>query len=434
VKDFAVVVNDCAAPDVRGLIHIRSQDTAYGEHNFLLRYDELAEGLPRQLADRELDFLEIAGHLFATDIVCERGAGDTNWSRSIRAWLPVRDPDYWTTQRAAIEGIWTDLTDDDLEVRFEQVDSALDPPRMSKTPFPENDGVALLSGGQDSFAGALDLLASNLRPIYLSHMASGATSTAQKAVETHLSNRPTGKIKRLKLTARKAPGKSLSGQESSQRSRTFLFLVAASVISSVTGSGRVWLNENGIMALHLPLTPARIGSLSTHTAAPPILSRIEMLASDVLGTGITIENRLVGMTKPEVIHTAVNLGAQAELQDTVSCWQIGRTREHCGFCAPCILRRISCETHGVPDVPYKSDVFEDAATLDDTRARDNLAHMVSLIQDLQELPDVDLEYEYPELLGGQPVLTLAESIDLHRRWANQAGNILFSHSVPASLQ
>lgn len=434
MKDFSVVVNDCAAPEVHGLVHIRSQDTAYGEHNFLLRYDELAEGLSRQLSDRELDFLEIAGHLFATDIACERDGGDTAWNRSIRVWLPVRDPDYWTTHRAAIEGIWTDLTDDDIEIRFEQANNALEPPRMSKTPFPENDGVALLSGGQDSFAGALDLLANDLRPIYLSHIASGAISTAQKAVEAHLSNRPSGKIKRLKLTARKAPGKSLPGQEASQRSRTFLFLVAASVVASVAGDGRVWLNENGIMALHLPLTPARIGSLSTHTAAPPILNRIENLASEVLATEVTIENRLVAMTKPEVIHTAVNLGGKEEMQDTVSCWQIGRTREHCGFCAPCILRRISCETHDVPDVPYKADVFEDAAALDDIRARDNLTHMLSLVQDLQELPDVDLEYEYPELLGGQPVLALAESIDLHRRWAAQAGNILFSHSVPASLQ
>ncbi|HEX6780878.1 MAG TPA: 7-cyano-7-deazaguanine synthase [Solirubrobacterales bacterium] len=427
------MINDCAAPEVPGILHVRSQDTAYGEKNFLLRYDELAEGLPRQLVDRELDLLEVAGHLFATDIACERGAGDVEWNRAIKVWLPVRDPDYWTTQRAVIEGVWTDLTGDDIEIRFEQATDPLEAPRMAKAPFPNHDGIALLSGGQDSFAGALDLLASGHHPLYLSHVASGATSSAQKSVEAHLRQRPDTQVKRLKLSARKAPGKYFPGQESSQRSRTFLFLVAASVVASVGDSAKVWLNENGVMALHLPLTPARIGSLSTHTAAPPILSRIEALVSDVLGKPTALENRLVGLTKPEVIELAVSLGAKDEMQDTVSCWQIGRTREHCGICAPCILRRVSCEAHGVPDVQYAADVFDDSSALDDPKARDNLGHMISLIQDLNELSDVNLEYEYPELLGGQPILSLTESIALHRRWADQAATVLFGHSVPKSL-
>jgi len=433
VKSFAVVVNDCAAPELPGLLHVRSQDTAYGTRNFLLRFDELAEGLPRQLADRELDLLELAGHLFAADIACERGAGDVDWNRSLRIWLPVRDPDFWTGHRSAIEAIWTDLTDDEIEIRFEQSVEPPDPPRMARTPFPDHHGVALLSGGQDSFAGALDLLDNDERPLLLSHLASGAISTAQKAVVAHLAKRPSASLKQLKLTARKSPGKPFPGQESSQRSRTLLFLIAASVIASAGGSETVWLNENGIMALHLPLTPARIGSLSTHTAAPPILNRIEGLVDDVLGTPTVLENRLIGLTKPEVVDRAIQLGAKAEMQDTVSCWQIGRTREHCGICAPCILRRISCEIHGVPDVPYKSDVFEDSSALDDPRARDNLAHMLSLILDLQEMSDVSLEYEYPELLGGQPALSLVDSIGLHRRWAAQAGGVLLDHSVPASL-
>jgi len=433
VNHFVVVVNDCAAPEAPGILHVRSQDTAYGEKNFLLRYDELAEGLPRQLVDRECDLLDIAGHLFATDIACERGAGDVDWHRSIRVWVPVRDPDYWTTQRTAIEGIWTDLTDDDIEIRFEQATDPPDAPRMAKTPFPDHGGIALLSGGQDSFAGALDLLSHEERPLYISHTASGAISSAQNSVEAHLRNRPDSDVKRMKLSARKAPGKYYPGQEPSQRSRTFLFLVAASVVASVGESDKVWLNENGIMALHLPLTPARIGSLSTHTAAPPILGRIEALVKNVLGTSTVLENRLVGLTKPEVIGLAVSLGAKDEMKDTVSCWQIGRTRVHCGICAPCILRRVSCESHEVPDVQYAADVFEDPTSLDDIRARDNLGHMVSLIQDLIELSDVNLEYEYPELLGGQPALSLAESIDLHRRWADQASAVLLGHSVPASL-
>jgi hypothetical protein len=433
VTRFAVVVNDCAAPPVAGILPIRTRNTGYGEPNFTLRFDDLAHGLPAQLGSRELDWLEILGHLFAIDLACERGRGDLEWSRSIQAWLPVRDPDYWTPRRAAIEGIWTDLTDDELQLRFEQADDPAPPPRMGRNPYPEHDGVALISGGQDSFVGALDLISAGRRLLLLSHTASGATNTAQSAVEEHLRGLDAGLV-RMRLSARRRAQGGFPGAESSQRSRTLLFVGAACVVAAAGGSCRVWLNENGIMAVHVPLTPARLGSLSTHTASPPILERMRALASEVLGAEVWVDNHIIGLTKPEVVGHACELGFAQQLRDTVSCWQIGRTHTHCGTCAPCLLRRISCETHDVPDVPYAADVFDDPSAIDDPQARDNLAHLVSLVQDLQELSDLELEYEYPELISGEPALTLADTISMHRRWAQQAAGVLFAHPVPASIQ
>ena len=433
MRRFAVVVNDCSAPSVPGILAIRSQDTPYGTRNFTLRFDELTAGLPTLLDDRQLDWLEILGHLFAVDIACERGPGDVDWTRSIAAWLPVRDPDFWAPHRAAVEGIWTDLTGDEIDLRFEQAQQPADPPRMSQTAFGDHDCVALISGGQDSFVGTLDLLDDGARPLLLSHTASGAINTAQIAVDGILGNK-TPDIVRLKLGAAKARDRPFPGMESSQRSRTLLFVGAAALVAAAGGSRQVYLNENGIMALHVPLTAARVGSLSTHTASPPIVERMRALASDALGTQLSVDNRLVGMTKPEVVGRAVALGHGDDLAQTVSCWQIGRTRVHCGICAPCLMRRISCETHNVADVPYAADVFDDPSSLDDARARDNLTHFVSLIEDLRELSDVQLEYEYPELLGGAPALTLAEAIDLHRRWGNEAATVLASHPVPRGLR
>lgn len=356
MKRYAVVVNDCAAPAVPGIVAIRSRDTDYAQRNFTLRLDELAEGLPALLDDRQMDWLEILGHLFATDMACERGFGDVDWSRSIQAWLPVRDPAYWNAHRPTIEGIWTDLTSDELHLHFELEAKPTGPPRMGKTPFPDHDCIALVSGGQDSFAGTLDLLDAGRRPLLLSHSASGAVNGAQNAVEAILRGVEPS-IARLKLGAHKAPGRNFPGMESSQRSRTFLFVGAAALVAALGGSDEVVLNENGIMALHLPLTAARIGSLSTHTASPPILERMRALASAVLGRPLRVENRLVHLTKPEVVGRAVALGHGQDMVQTVSCWQIGRTHRHCGICAPCLLRRISCEHHGVADVPYDADVF-----------------------------------------------------------------------------
>jgi 7-cyano-7-deazaguanine synthase in queuosine biosynthesis len=433
VRHHAVVVNDCAAPAVPGILPVRTRDTDYGQRNFTLRFDELAQGLPALLDEQQMDWLEILGHLFATDIACERGEGDVEWGRAIDLWLPVREPDFWSQHRATIEGIWTDLTGDELQLRFEQDPEAAPAPRMARSPHPDHDCVTLVSGGQDSFTGALDLLDAGRTPLLLSHTASGAVNSAQNAVEAVLKGRNPD-IARIKLGAQKARDRPFPGMESSQRSRTLLFVGAAALVAARGGSGEVVLNENGIMALHLPLTPARIGSLSTHTASPPILERMRVLASDVLGQPLRVDNRLVRMTKPEVVGRAIELGHGHDMVNTVSCWQIGRTFRHCGFCAPCLLRRVSCEHHELGDVPYDADLFDDPAALDDPRARDNLTHLISLIEDLGELTDLELEYEYPELLGGEPAMALSESIDLHRRWATQASGVLFSHPVPASLR
>ena len=433
MRQYTVVLNDCAAPPVPGVLQVRTRDTTFGIRNFSLRFDDAVDRLPDRLTDRQMDWLEILGSLFAVDMACERGRGDVDWARRIEVYIPVRDPGHWDGFGAQFEAIWSDLTQDDLTIHFEPDADPSPPPRQSKIPFVEHDAVALLSGGQDSFAGALELMDQGRRPLLLSHSASGAVNTAQTQVEAILRGIQSDLV-RVHIGAGKAPNQPFPGSESSQRSRTLLFVGVAALIAVAGGSDQVYLNENGIMAIHVPLTAARIGSLSTHTASPPIVTRMQALASAALGQGLEILNNLVDRTKPEVIELAVALGHGDDMQQTVSCWQIGRTRTHCGICAPCIMRRISCETHGVADVPYDLDIFEDAAVLDDDRARDNLTHFVALIDDLSSLSDVELEYEYPELLSGAPAMTLAASISLHRRWASQAEAVLRSHSVPVSLR
>lgn len=433
MRQYSVVFNDCAAPPVPGVLAVRTRDTTYGARNFGLRFDDAVNRLPDRLNDRQMDWLKILGSLFAVDIACERGRGDVDWARRIEAYIPVRDPGHWDGFRTQLEGIWSDLTQDDLTIHFEPDADPSAPPRQSKTPFVAHDAVALLSGGQDSFAGALEMLDQGSRPLLLSHSASGAVNTAQTEVEAILRGIQPDLV-RVHIGAGKTANQPFPGSESSQRSRTLLFVGVAALLAHAGGSRRVYLNENGIMAIHVPLTAARIGSLSTHTASPPIVARMQAMASAALGGGLKIRNNLVDRTKPEVVGGAVALGQGNNMQHTVSCWQIGRTRTHCGTCAPCIMRRISCETHGIADVPYDVDIFEDPGVLNDNRARDNLTHFIAFIDDLSSLTDVELEYEYPELLSGAPAMTLAESISLHRRWASQADAVLYSHSVPVSLR
>lgn len=62
----------------------------------------------------------------------------------------------------------------------------------------------------------------------------------------------------------------------------------------------VYIAENGQMAIHLPLTQARIGAFSTHTAHPEVLAKAEYFFSEALGLTFHIRNPYVHQTKGEV--------------------------------------------------------------------------------------------------------------------------------------
>lgn len=416
---YTVVVNDCAAVEVvGGPISVRSRTTPHGERNFLLNFEHATAGLPRQLAPREMDWVEIAGHLFAVDMACTRGDGDLSWTRDITAHLPVRDPAFWQARAPALQEIFGDFTSDRLQLRFELDAAPSPPPRQRSQPFPQHDCVALVSGGVDSFVGAVKLVADGRQPLAISHTANGATTRSQARVEEVIAARFVG-FERVGLSAAKH-GAGFPEPEKSQRSRSFLFLAVGALVAGVGGSNELFINENGQMAIHVPMTAARIGSLSTHTAAPAVIERVETLARLVLGCPVAIYNSLLSMTKPEVVQLGLALGLAAPLIETVSCWSIGRTSRHCGICAPCIIRRISFEWNAGSDCDYERDIFNDPSVLESEFASDNLTHLIRVLDDLANLSNLDLQLEYPELLNGGATLSLADCIDLHRRWATQA--------------
>ena len=366
-----VVVDDCTAVAVvGGPISIRTRSTAHGERNFLLNFDNATAGLPRQLNDREMDWLEIAGYLYAVDMACERGEGDLDWARDIEAYLPVRDPAFWQGFAPAVQEIFADFTADRLLLHFEQDANPVSAPRQRSQPFPSHDCVALLSGGVDSFVGTAGLIDGGRAPLAISHTAAGATTRAQARVEEVLADRCPS-FERVGLSAAKQ-GAGFPGPEKSQRSRSFLFLAVGALMACVGGSNEVFINENGQMAIHVPMTSARVGSLSTRTAAPTVVERVERLAQSALGGNVTIGNTLIERTKPEVVKLGLQLGLADALTETVSCWSIGRTSRHCGICAPCLIRRISFEWNGATDTSYERDAFADPTALESDFASDNL--------------------------------------------------------------
>jgi hypothetical protein len=218
--------------------------------------------------------------------------------------------------------------------------------------------------------------------------------------------------------------------EGSQRSRSLLYIGAAATVAAAMGIQDIFLNENGVMAVHLPMGEARVGSYSTRTASPQLLDDMVALASAAVERPINVRNVLLQMTKPEIAKRGAELGQAAALPETISCWSAGRTREHCGYCAPCMMRRISCELHGLPDAAYREDPFADEVFLSQNpRATDNLIHLGQVVRDFRELDDFELELKYIEIFTGGTQMSASEALALHHRWADQAAKVLGRYPV-----
>ena len=105
------------------------------------------------------------------------------------------------------------------------------------------------------------------------------------------------------------------------------------------------------------------------------------------------------------------LGHAADVDKTVSCWSISHhSSTHCGYCSPCIMRRLACLAHGVDDVDYELDVLGDLTALDKDDAKDTLVHFIQLADEFNTRTDFDLEMDHPEFINGASGLGLAGTL------------------------
>jgi 7-cyano-7-deazaguanine synthase in queuosine biosynthesis len=430
---YTVIVDDCATPGTPNPLSVRTRPIGTNPQNYLVDYAEVTRGLPVPLTSHQQDVLDLLFALYAADLACDRDRqhADVDWAREIHLHVPLRDPDVLLPHAAMVELTFHRLTYDTLHLHLEQATDPPKAPRQAENQLPGADCVALLSGGVDSFAGALVLNDEGQRPHYLIHRNTGTTLTAQRAVTDVLSAKSPDRAA-LWFRADRTGGR-FPGSEMSQRSRTLLYVGVASLVASACDIEDVYVNENGVMAVHAPMTEARVGALSTRTAAPAILDAMGDLFSALYGKRVVVKNRLLHDTKPEVVKRVLDFGHGADLPDTVSCWMVNRPGGHCGACAPCMARRISCEMHGAPDVTYVHDPFGDPAATQDRSRHDNLVHLCQFVCDLVEMGSADIEFAYPEILSGGRQITGSDALAMHTRWGNQAVDVLRRYPVSSRL-
>jgi 7-cyano-7-deazaguanine synthase in queuosine biosynthesis len=301
------------------------------------------------------DLLAIALSVVVADGATRRNQSVDGWTREVDLLVSLDAPSRWAAAVETLESALAFLTTDRWNLSV--CEGGISPGAPKRAQYSTADCVALLSGGLDSLIGAIDLSASGKRLLAVSQTVRG---DAEK--QTEFARVIGSGIEHLQLNHNASTRRGV--KETSQRSRSFIFLAFAVLAATSTERYKegetvpLYLNENGFIAMNPPLTQARIGSLSTRTAHPEFLARMQAVF-DGVGLRVQIINPYAEQTKGEMLRNCVD---QDLLRSTAtvstSCGRFQRFKyKHCGRCVPCQIRRASFLAWGEPD--STTYVYED---------------------------------------------------------------------------
>lgn len=281
------------------------------------------------------DFATFAFAVDAADKAILRNTSADGWTRMIDLTVSLVDPTSWRPVKDRLEQILRFLTGDFWTLTFEA--SNLGVPVARRPLRSSADCVCLLSGGADSLVGAIDLTAGGRIPLFVSHIARGSGDA-----QSQFANRLGATDRHFKWSfAVKHKGV----LEQSTRARSIVFfafaaLAASAVSADLNGIIEIVVPENGFISLNVPLSPGRIGSLSTKTTHPIYMAGIQEVW-DALHINAKLAFPYRDKTKGELFHECADQAIFVEtVLSSVSCGKYQRHGlTHCGECVPCMIRR-----------------------------------------------------------------------------------------------
>ncbi|NUP14282.1 MAG: hypothetical protein HOW73_50260 [Polyangiaceae bacterium] len=342
---------------------------------------EIGKVIDRLPGEPSLDLLSVAMGVFAADLRIPRKHAHDRWRRHIVLHTPVRDVATWEAAASALAETLDFLTGDTWELCFRKLIPAATEAkaRPRATPLPTETEVALFSGGLDSLVGAIDLLETGATVALVGHHGAGITNSVQQnvltAVKEHYGERA------VPIMFHAQPRKTHKEEgEQTMRSRSFLFLaMGVAAADALNATRRLTVSENGFISLNVPLTPSRMGTLSTRTTHPHFVDLFRRLLG-ALSIDIAIALPGLFLTKGELLANTKNsavLRSIAPLSMSCSHPEHGRFAgkkpgNHCGYCVPCIVRRASMVAAGLPDAEYDLDLLTASGALTEKGTRSDL--------------------------------------------------------------
>lgn len=314
------------------------------------------------------DLLNIAIAIYCADKMIKREEAYDGWTRYITIYIPVRNKSVWEHQKELLLEAVRFLSGDYWEFEFRDLEQMNETDEFQEELLKEEQTkqIVLLSGGLDSFIGAIDILeATDNEVIFLSHYGAGIIKPIQDQVIDYLKNQYKERV--VSIQPYIQPPKP---REPSQRSRSILFLsLGVFVAHSLGRASKLHVCENGFISLNVPISPNRIGSNSTRTTHPFFIDTFQRLLIN-LGIDVEIMTDYKYKTKGEMLKQSRNkrvlLGG---LELTRSCsksnlrWFGYDPKGHCGICMPCIVRRSALHAASMPEGEYLYDITSGLSNL-----------------------------------------------------------------------
>ena len=333
------------------------------------------QALPANLAD----LLEVVMAVYAADRRSPRdfkraAAGQ----RSICVRVGVRNPGLWETTDMAhkLGELLCWLSEDTWSVEFEGRQAAPSSAEselfLFQLPAEPPVTVSLFSGGLDSLAGLAaraqevsagsDVLVSGYTHNRLAHQQRLQVDFIRSAWRRDGLFKEAAGLRHVAVPfgIRKLRG---YREEPSQRTRALVFLVLGVATALQADTDTLWVYENGVGAMNLPLNETQLGIDNYRGVHPRSLMLAQDFLSLALGQPVHIKNPFQFSTKAQMCKSLVGSGVADAVSHTVSCdgfpQRIRNQPSQCGRCTSCILRRQSLQTSGLEqfDRGYRYDVL-----------------------------------------------------------------------------
>lgn len=386
-----------------------------------------------------LDLCEIAAYVYLADKSVARGEFD-RWARKLSFLIPVREPAKWNSVKGLLRNTIATLTGDTLQFHFVKRKESSERSKESRVPSRNKnkvaDCVSLFSGGLDSFAGAVFLLEQGRSPIFVSHYVNAVLKNLQSNLIRQLEAKPHYALEHLqyRLTSKRVsnPAFAIKSRESSHRARSFLFMSFAAAVGALRGLDDLYICENGVLALNVPISDSRKGSRSTRHAHPLYLDYFRELIGILYGREFSVQNPFLFWTKSKEAAILKEKGFSSVIRETVSCWGYPnqtirfKNSNHCGRCIPCVVRRVSVLASGLKtcDDLYAVDVFTLDGSNDHNQSR-NFSDLFYFCDFIKSHTNDQLIYRYPEFLmieahrGTVSGDKIAKIISVYRQFADE---------------
>lgn len=315
-------------------------------------------------AARAWDLLSLALAIVSADLAGHRERSPDGWTREFELTISVVDAPFWNANSNTLQQLLAFLSTDRWILNFVEGGFLPKPDRYAVHPV--EDCVVLLSGGLDSYIGAIDLATAGNKPLAVSQMVRG-DGEKQVAFAAEIG----GGLRHFQVNH----NADVPDPENppSQRARSIMFLAygvfMATTLARYHAGEQVslYLCENGFIAINPPLTGGRLGSLSTRTTHPAVLALLQQVL-DAAGLRVKIVNPYRFKTKGEMLLECLDQKMlESHASQTTSC---GRFKQfgykHCGRCVPCLVRRAAFHRWQSKDSTYY--VYSDLAMDDDEHA------------------------------------------------------------------